>query len=118
MTVEVNIGSEKIRIINGYGPQEHDDTNSIISFWQELETEVISANDLNRNIIIQMDANAKLGPDIIKGDPQKMSNNGKLLYDFIQRQDLIIVNALDICKYSITRERTLEISQKNQLSTI
>ena len=108
MTVEVNIGSEKIRIINGYGPQEHDDTNSIISFWQELETEVISANDLNRNIIIQMDANAKLGPDIIKGDPQKMSNNGKLLYDFIQRQDLIIVNALDICKGSITRERTLE----------
>ena len=108
MTVEVNIGTEKIRIINGYGPQEYDDTNSIVRFWQELETEVIKAHDNNRNIIIQLDANAKLGSDIIKGDPHKMSGNGKILFDLIQRQDLVVANALDVCKGSITRERIFE----------
>ena len=108
MTVEVNIGTEKIRIVNGYGPQEHDDTNTILRFWQELEAVVIKAKDENRNIIIQMDANAKLGSEVIKGDPHKMSSNGKIMYDLVERQDLVVVNALDICKGIITRERVYE----------
>ena len=29
MTVEINVGEEKIRVINGYGPQEYDETNHI-----------------------------------------------------------------------------------------
>ena len=91
MTVEVKVGTEKIRVINGYGPQESEDSIAIINYWQEFESEVIKANDLNINVIIQMDANAKLGSDIIKGCPHKMSNNGKLLYDIIERQDLIVV---------------------------
>ena len=108
-----------MRIINGYGPQEHEDTSSILRYWQELEAEVINAKDCNRDIIIQMDANAKLGSDIIKGDPHKMSNNGKLLYDLVERQDLVIVNALDICKGSITRERAFEDkSEKSILDCI
>ena len=108
MTVEVGVGSEKIRIINGYGPQEHDDNSTILCFWQELEAEVIKAKDVNRNIIIQIDANAKLGSEVIKGDPHKMSSNGKLLYDLLERQNLIVVNALDKCKGIITRERVTE----------
>ena len=116
MTVEVNVGMEKIRIINGYGPQEHDDINSILSFWMELEAEVIKAKDDNRNILIQMDANAKLGSEIVKGDPHRMSNNGKLLFDLLERQDLVVVNALNKCKGIITRERTLE--NKSEKSVI
>ena len=108
MTVEIDLGKEQIRIINGYGPQEHEDTSSILRYWQELEAEVIKAKDCNRNIIIQMDANAKLGSDIIKGDPHSMSNNGKILHDLVERQDLVILNALDICRGSITRERIFE----------
>ena len=108
MTVEVKVGTEKIRVINGYGPQESEDSIAIINNWQEFESEVIKANDLNINVIIQMDANAKLGSDIIKGCPHKMSNNGKLLYDIIERQDLIVVNALEICKGTITRERIFQ----------
>ena len=76
MTVEVKVGTEQLRVINGYGPQESEDS---------------IANDLNINVIIKIGANAKLGSDIIKGCPHKMSNNGKLLYDIIERQDLIVV---------------------------
>ena len=108
MTVEIKVGTEKIRIINGYGPQEYDDSSTIINYWQELESEIIKSKDLNRNIIIQMDANAKLGPEMIKGCPHKMSNNGKLLYNVIERQDLIVINALDLCKGIITRERIFQ----------
>ena len=116
LTVEVKVGNDKIRIINGYGPQEHDDTNSILIFWQEFEAEVIRAKDYNRNIIVQMDANAKLGSEVIYGDPHKMSNNGKLLNDIIERQDLVVLNALEICKGTITRERNFE--NKSEKSVI
>ena len=119
MTVEVKVGSENIRIINGYGPQEHDDTSTILSFWHELEAEVIKAKDENRDILVQMDANAKLGSEIVKGDPHKMSGNGKLMHDLLERQDLIVVNSLDICKGTITRERVTEnMSEKSVIDYI
>ena len=119
MTVEVKVGSENIRIINGYGPQEHDDTSTILSFWHELEAEVIKAKDENRDILVQMDANAKLGSEIVKGDPHKMSGNGKLMQDLLERQDLIVVNSLDICKGTITRERVTEnMSEKSVIDYI
>ena len=48
-----------------------------------------------------MDANAKLGSDIIKGSPHKISSNGKLLNDLIDTRDLVVVNSLDICSAGV-----------------
>ena len=104
LTVEADLGPEKVRIINGYGPQEDDDTHLVLSFWQEFEAQIIQAKDDNCHILIQMDANAKVGSQVIKGDPHKMLNNGKLMLDIIERQNLIITNGLDTCKGTITRE--------------
>ena len=54
-----------------------------------------------------MDANSKFGKDVIKDDPNdKMTRNGKLLYDIICEEDLVLVNASDICEGTITRQRT------------
>ena len=75
LTVEADLGPEKVRIINGYGPQKDDDTHLVLSFWQEFEAQIIQAKDDNCHILIQMDANAKVGSQVIKGDPHKMSNN-------------------------------------------
>ena len=107
-TAEAKLGDRKIRIINGYGPQEDDDVQDVLGFWQELEEEVIRGKDEGCFILIEMDANAKVGNTIIKGDPHKMSNNGKLLHDIIERQNLVIGNSLDLCKGVITRERLFE----------
>ena len=52
-----------------------------------------------------MDANAKLGCDIINQYPNKISNNGRLLIDIIQRQNLIILNSHDLCQGTITQNR-------------
>ena len=36
-------------------------------------------------VLVAEDANAKLGPDIINGDPHLISDNGKLLSEMIKR---------------------------------
>ena len=117
LVVEAAYGSDKFRIINGYGPQEDDETHDVLNFWQSFEAEVIKAKDNNCFIIAEMDANAKLGNKIIKNDPNEMTNNGKLLFDIIERQGLVITNSLDICKGTITRQRDLE-KNKSEKSVI
>ena len=52
-----------------------------------------------------MDANAKVGWDVIEGDPHPTSNNGELLLDFVKRNNLVICNASDLCEGKITRKR-------------
>ena len=108
IVVEADLGKKKIRIVNGYGPQEDDDVQDIFNFWQEFENKVIQAVEDQCLILIELDANAKLGNEVIKNDPHKISNNGKLLMDIITRQNLVIANSLDICKGTITRERIFD----------
>ena len=105
ITVQVSLGPLQIRIINAYGPQEDDQKQNIFTFWQELEMEIMDAYEQNCMVIIEMDANAKVGMKYIVGDPHETSPNGRLLLEMVKRQNLIIVNAMDICKGVITRER-------------
>ena len=114
LTVQVKVGQHDIRIINAYGPQEDDcDKEEIYSFWQEIEEEVITAKDENCLVIIQLDANAKIGREKIKDDPNETSANGKILLDMVGRQNLTIANTLEKCKGVITRERrtTLKVEK-------
>ena len=81
LVVQVKIGKLNVRIINGYGPQENEvNKENIFKFWQELELEVINAKEENCAILIELDANAKVGSEVIKGDPNKMSENGRLFF--------------------------------------
>lgn len=105
LTIQVDVGIKKIRIINGYGPQEDDDIKDILNFWQNIEAEVVKAKDENCMIIIEMDANAKVGHENIQNDPHTITNNGKLLVDLMSRQNLTMLNATDFCTGTITRER-------------
>ena len=70
-----------------------------------MEAEVVKAKDENCMIIIEMDANAKVGHENIQNDPHTITNNGKLLVDLISRQNLTMLNATDFCTGTITRER-------------
>ena len=54
---------------------------------------------------MELDANSKLGAKIIPGDPKEQSKNGELLEKVITENDLIVVNATDICSGVITRFR-------------
>ena len=86
MVVQFEIIEIKLRIINGYGPQEDDDASRIKLFWHTIETEVEFAMEEGCLIIFQCDANAKVGYSVVKGDPNPMSSNGKILLDLINRK--------------------------------
>ena len=107
IVVEVKLGSKHVRIISGYGPQENWTKENRMPFFNALEQEVNKAKLNNKAVIIQMDANSKLGPKVIKGDPHNESENGKLLNDIINRNALVVINAQEKkCSGKITRMRS------------
>ena len=85
------------RIITGYGPQENTTEDKRLPFFVALEKEIVKASVAGKSVIIEMDANSKLGPDYIPGDPHKITPNGKLLAGVIDRQNLIVVNGSKVC---------------------
>ena len=105
LVVEAKIDDMKLRLINGYGPQESDEENSI-AFMNRIDLEVKSAMLSRALICIEMDANSKLGSGIIKGDPKEQSKNGKLLEKVVSDNNLVIVNATQLCEGVVTRQRT------------
>lgn len=105
MMIQVSTGHHKKRIINGYRPQEDDDNMEILRFWGKVVTEIINSKDNDCMTIIQLDANAKVGNETIKNDPHTMTRNCKILVDILKRQNMTLLNAMNICTGTITRER-------------
>ena len=113
IVVEAKVDDYKVRLINGYGPQESDEEESK-AFMNRLDLEVKKAKLAGAFVCIEMDANSKLGPSIVKGDPNQQSRNGKLLSEVIDVNNLVVVNGSDICDGTITRQRdTVGRSEKS-----
>ena len=111
LVVEIEIAKEQIRIISGYGPQENWTEADRLPFFSALEVEVNKAEMEGKSIIIELDANSKLGKAVIKSDPYNQTPNGKLLYNIIERHNLVVLNSLeDRCIGSITRKRVTKNS--------
>ena len=62
-----------------------------------------------------MDANAKLGKQVIPNDPNDQSKNGKRLQHIVEENDLIIVNASSVCTGAITRYRKTKNSEERSI---
>ena len=103
LVVEAKLGKSSIRYINAYGVQENSSISEIIEFYAILDQEIEESISNNCLICLQMDANGKLGNEIINGDPNSLSLNGCLLLELISRKSLVIVNASDKCNGIITR---------------
>ena len=97
LTVQVKAGKHEIRIINAYGPQE-DESNldEIYRFWQEIEEEITNAKDDDCMIIIQLDANTKIGKKHLKNDSNDETPNGRILIDIVERQNMTIANTMEL----------------------
>ena len=103
--VEIKVSGKEIRIISGYGPQENLPEAERMQFFLALEEEIVKSKSLGKSVLIEVDANSKLGKNIICGDPYIQSANGRILADIIDRHEMIVVNSLEKCQGSITRER-------------
>ena len=116
LVVEATIGEAKVRFINAYGPQEDDKDDIREGFFNRIDQEVKKSKLAGALVCLEMDANAKLGPGIIDGDPKEQSKNGKLLENVVTENDLVIVNAEKVCKGIITRYRkTINNEEKSIL---
>ena len=115
LTVQLKANNLDVRIINAYGPQEDDALDSIVNFWQLLEEEAIAAMEEDCCIIIQLDANAKVGYETIKNDRNPMSANGRRLVNLVDRLNLFIVNSWENCEGLITRERSTVLGTEKSI---
>ena len=113
--MQFDLENVTVRIINAYGPQEDDESSKIKLFWQAIETEIILAKDDNCYVILQLDANAKVGREVIKSDPNCVSNNGKMMLEMVERQGFYIANQSNKCRGSITRERVVKGKTENSI---
>ena len=73
--VEIKVAGKEIRVINGYGPQENWSNEEKMQFFVALEEEVSKARLAGKAIILELDANSKLGSRYIKNYPHSMSSN-------------------------------------------
>ena len=105
IVVEIETKERQIRIINGYGPQENWPEEKRLPFFIALEIEVERAKLAGKSIIIEMDANSKVGKKYIPRDPHDISQNGAILAQIVERQQLTIANGTDTCTGTITRRR-------------
>ena len=105
LVVEITVENKNIVLANGYGPQETTEAVLRREFFLKLEMLIAKSKQNGKQVCIQIDANSKVGKDIIKGDPNSITDNGKLLLEVINRQNAVIVNATSKCDGVITRHR-------------
>ena len=105
LVVEVKTVDGPIRVVTGYGPQENWEEEKRIPFFLALETEVNKSELAGVPLIIEIDANSKLGQQYIPNDPHVISPNGALLSSIIENHNLIVCNGSTKCVGTITRKR-------------
>ena len=67
-------------------------------------------------VILQMDGNLWTGSNIIKNDPNKQNQNGKIFENFLQKNShLSVVNALSVCEGKITRRTHIKQNIKESI---
>ena len=115
LVTEADLGKQRIRFINAYGPQETASKEAKIDFFSLLDQEIQLAIDSGKYICVELDANAKFGGDIIKGDHHEMTNNGKILLDILTRKNLVLVNSTSKCRGLITRQKLVGTRQEQSV---
>ena len=65
-----------------------------------------------------MDANSKLGPKYIEGDPHSQSRNGKLLADILDRHALIVLNGVKKNAQDLSLEKKAQQKVLKEVSLI
>ena len=111
--IEINVQGKQICVISGYGPQETWSLDKRMPFFGALEEEISKAELAGRSVMVCFDANSKMGPEYIPGDPHGISENGKIVEGIMERHALTVANGVKgKSKGVITRERTTGVSQE------
>ena len=66
--MQIKVGENYIRIINGYGSQEDDNQQNIFNFWVEIENVALIARENDCLTVIQMDAKKAIPKKLIESN--------------------------------------------------
>ena len=99
--VVINNNKVKLRIGVVYFPQEQD--QNLEEIYSILEEQIQESAKKNESIMIMGDFNSRVGKEI-EGNENRVSKGGKKLIKFAEKERLKIVNSLDVCNGTWTRE--------------
>ena len=105
LVVEMTVSGKEIRVISGVGPHENQIEAERLPFFLTLEKEINKAENEGKSIVIEIDANSKLGKERIPNSKHDISPNGRLLAGIVDRHALVVVNGSTKCTGTITRKR-------------
>ena len=105
LVVEIKTKQKDIRVISGYGPQETWVEESRMPFFLALDVEIEKAQLAGKSVILEIDANSKLGPKYIPDDPHEMSPNGAILAEVFEKHNMVVANGSKKSTGTITRKR-------------
>ena len=102
ITVRLGFDDKHIRLVPFYGPQENDSVNKIADFYDSISVQVERANLSGGSVFLVGDLNAKLGTEFNRAEVHLMPNNGARLSDKMEKCNLAVLNALEICCGTLT----------------
>ena len=83
-----------INVINVYFEQENRSPASVIrDHWKEILEEIIKIEVKGEHVILLGDFNRHIG-NIIRGNSEKVSEGGKLILDFLNSGEYVLVNGM------------------------
>ena len=77
LIVEIEVDKRSIRVITGCGPQENWEESRRLSFFIALKAEIVKSELAGKAVIIEMDANSKLGEKYIPNTHMQLHQMGK-----------------------------------------
>ena len=99
--IVINNKRIKMRIGIVYFPQEKD--QDIKEIYKVIKQQVRESAENRESVIVVGDFNCKVG-EMVKGNKKEISNGGRKLVKFAEKEGLVIGNAMEICEGTWTRE--------------
>ena len=102
--IRIELMNSGIRIYTAHLKQQS--TNSreeLIDQFEEVRKQFCFANSCEEGIIMILDSNVHVGGEVIRGCQDKQDWGGKILIDIIKKENLVLMNAEDLCSGIITR---------------
>ena len=77
--------------------------DEIVAQFDEIKKQFKNASNCNEGMLMVLDANVHLGKEIIVGGIEDQDWGGKEFMEMINKENIVLINVLDLCKGVITR---------------
>ena len=109
--IKIDNNKQRIRLAVVYAPQERrSERTKIKQMYDNIENEIIKANENNEKVLIIGDMNCKIGTKIA-GNKSKVSMAGKIMNTMMEKHNLTPINSNSKCEGLWTIENKATVNQ-------